>query len=67
MNSIYVTVKAQVFFDPDDVQARIDQVKADDEVILSEDAAIYSFVCDAFNPVDKATIRDVLPDFSTRK
>jgi hypothetical protein len=67
MKSIYVTVKAQVFYDEDDVQARIQEHKLAGVDSISENDAIQSICTRAFDPVDKATIRDVIPDYSTIK
>lgn len=67
MKSIYVTVKAQVFYDENEVEAMIQEHMLDGEGTLSEKDAIQSICTRAFDPVNDATIRDVIPDFSTLK
>jgi len=64
VKSIYVTVKAQVFYDESEVEARIQEHMLDGEGTLSENDAIQSICTRAFDPVN-AKIRDVIPDFSS--
>lgn len=67
MKSVYVTVKAQVFYDENDVEAMIQEVMLNGEGTITEKEAIQSICTRAFDPVNAATIRDVIPDFATLK
>lgn len=66
MKSVYCKVIAQVFYDDEEVKALIAEAKANGQ-ILPEPAAITSICTRTFDNVTAATIRDVLPDFSTIK
>lgn len=64
MKSIYVTVKAQVFYEEYQVEAKIIENMVNEGETLSEQDAIQSICTSAFDPVN-AKIRDVIPDFSS--
>lgn len=70
--SVYCTVTVQVFFDDDEVQGLIEQVKNDDEGTLTTDEAISQIATESVSDVmplseDVMKVRGISVDLSTLK